>query len=433
MLDSKGRVLVTDADLRERVPAEELPDLEHIILTGSRPPLPDRHELSWDAAMQQSSDELEPAWVDAEAPLFLIYTSGPDGHPVGLLHPHDAMRGYLMTARWVLDLKQGDVLWTHARSGWLMNIVYSAFAPWLCGVTSFVTDHAHSAEEIYGHIARQRVSILYITPRKYRLLVDAGEETARRFDLTSIRHLLSVLEQLNPDVIYAMMRILGVPVYDTWWTAETGMITIANFPCLPIKPGYLGKPFPGLQTAVLDAEGLQAPPFTMGEVGLRPGWPAMVRGIWGNERLYRRYLERQSWFMTGDTAFVDQDGYFFYQGRADDVIITSAGRVHIAEIEKALARHPAVAEAGVIRVPEVERTKRIKAYVALKAGYQPSPMLKGKIMAYVRNSLSPDIVPWDIEFRASLPKSSSGAILRRVLKAWDLGLPTGNISALADE
>jgi len=433
LLDSRAKALLTDGALRTLVPAEELPDLEHIILAGGGPGPAGGHELAWDAVLQGASEDLEPAWLDAAAPLLLIYTSGPDGHPVGLLHAHDAMRGYLLTARWALDLKAGDVLWTHARSGWLMNIVYSAFAPWLCGATSFVTDQAHSAEQIYGHIARHRVSVLYVTPRKYRLLVEAGEDAARRFDLTSIRHLLSVLEQLSPDVIYAVLRILGVPIYDTWWTAETGMITIANFPCLPIKPGYLGKPFPGVRTAVLDAEGRPAPPFTMGEVALRPGWPAMVRGVWGNEPLYQRYFERPPWFMTGDTAFVDQDGYFFYQGRADDVIITSAGRVHIAEIEKTLARHPAVAAAGVIRAPSIERARRIKAYVALKEGYQPSPLLRDKILSYVKNALSPDLVPWSIEFCDSLPKSRSGAVLRRVLKAWDLGLPAGSISALADE
>ena len=433
MLDGKGKVLVTDSRHRERVPDEELPDLEHIIIIRGEASDPEEGEVSWDTQMEEASEDLEIEWVDKDCPLFLIYTSGQDGRPVGLLHPHDSMRGYLMTSRWVLDLKDGDVLWTHARPGWLMNIVYSAFAPWLCGVESFVTGKMKSAEEIYGHIEENRISVIYTIPTIYRIIVDGGDKAAKSFNLKSIRHLLSVLEPLFPDVIYAVMRILGVPVYDTWWTAETGMITIANFLCLPIKPGYLGKPCPGIKTSILDPEGSEVPPFTMGEVALKAGWPSMARGIWENDKLYQRYFRRKPWFMSGDTAFVDQDNYFFYQGRADDVIITSAGRVGISEIESTLQMHPAVAEAGVIRVPDVDRAKRIKAFVSLKPNYKPSELLKKKIIAYVRNNLSPDIVPRDIEFREDLPKGKDGVILRRVLKAWELGLPTGNISSLSSD
>ncbi len=433
MLDGKGKVLVTDPRHRLRVPSEELPDLEHIIMIGTGPDPLEDGEVLWDIEMEEASAELEPQWVAREFPLFLIYTSGQDGKPVGLLHPHDAMRGYLMTSRWVLDLKDNDVLWTHARPGWLMNVVYSAFAPWLCGVTSFVTGKMSSAEELYAHIQHNRITVMYTIPTVYNILVEGAEAAAKQFDLSSLRHLLSALEPLYLDVIYAVRRILGMPVYDTWWTAETGMITIANFLCLPIKPGYLGKPVPGIQTAIVDTEGAEVPPFTMGEVALKAGWPAMAQAIWEDEKQYQNYIERPPWFMSGDTAFVDQDNYFFYQGRADDVIITSAGRVGIAEIEDTLKLHPAVAEAGVIRVPDMDRTKRIKAFVSLKESYNPSERLKSKIISYVRNNLSPDIVPRDIEFCEDLPKDKNGVILRRVLKAWDLGLPIGDIASLANE
>lgn len=433
ILDGKGKILVTDPRHRRRVPAEELPDLEHIIQIGCGPDPLEEGEVLWDLEMDKASEDLEIEWVDKDFPLFLIYTSGHNAKPIGLIHPHDSMRGYIMTSHWVLDLKDGDVLWTHARPGWLMNVVYSAFAPWLCGIESFVTGKMESAEEIYGHIEKNQISVIYTIPTIYKMLIEAGEDATKKFNLKSIRHLLSALEPLYPNVIYAVMRILGVPVYDTWWTAETGMITIANFLCLPIKPGYLGKPCPGVQTSILDSKGNEVTPFTMGEVALKAGWPSMARGIWDNDPLYQQYIRKKSWFMSGDTAFVDQDNYFFYQGRADDAIITSAGRVGIAEIESTIELHPAVAQAGVIRVPDMDRTKRIKAFVSLKPSYQPSEMLKNKIITYVRNNLSPDIVPRDIEFREDLPKDKDGVILRRVLKAWDLGLPTGNISSLPND
>ncbi len=214
---------------------------------GGQAAAPEYGETLWKDEMAQAPDELAIEWLEPESPLFLIYTSGQDGRPMGLVHVHDAMRGYLMTGRWALDLRPGDVLWTQAQPGWFMNVVYTAFAPWLCGVPSFITGKLTSAEEFYRHVQENGISVVYTTPTVYRMIVEAETETARRFDLKSLRHLVSVLEPLYPDLIYRILRILDLPVYDTWWTAETGMITIANFPCLPIKPGYMGKAMPGLR------------------------------------------------------------------------------------------------------------------------------------------------------------------------------------------
>ena len=433
MLDGQGKVIITTPQYLSRVPVNELPDLQHIILVGIPKETPGPGEVLWDEQMARAAADLEIEWVKREFPLFLTYTSGPSGRPIGLLHPHDSMRGYLATSRWVLDLREGDILWTQAEPGWLMNVVYSAFAPWLCGIESFTTGKIQSVEEFYRCIEKHQITVVYTIPTLYRMAVDAGEGTAQKYNLKSLRHLLSALEPLSPELIYRTMRILGLPVHDTWWTAETGMITIANFPSLPIKPGYLGKPCPGIKTAILDAQGNELPFFTMGEIALRAGWPAMVRGIWGNEERYRQYFLKKPWFISGDTAFVDFNGYFFYQGRADDVIITSGGRIGPSEIENVLTSHPAVAEAGVIRFPDETGIKKVKAYVCLKPAYQPNDLLKAKIIAYVENRLSPESAPKDIEFCASLPKTSSGKILRRVLKAWEWGLPTGNIAALKDE
>jgi acetyl-CoA synthetase len=314
-----------------------------------------------------------------------------------------------------------------------MNVVYSAFAPWLCGVESFATGRINTVEELYRTIEEQRITIIYTIPTLYRMAVDAGESTARKYQITSLRHLLSALEPLTPELIYSIMRILGLPIHDTWWTAETGMITIANFPSVAIRPGYLGKPCPGIKAAILDADSHELPPFTMGELALGAGWPAMVRGIWANDERYRQYFVKAPWFTSGDTAFVDFNGYFFYQGRADDVIITAGGRIGPTEIENVLASHPAIAEAAVIRIPDETGLKKVKAYVCLKPNYQSTDLIKSKIMAYVENRLAPESAPREIEFCSSLPKTRSGKILRRVMKAWEWGLPTGNILALKDE
>ncbi len=432
MLDGQGSVVITTPQYLARVPVNELPDLQHIILVGAVPEAADG-AVRWNAAMGQASAELDIEWVDREFPLLLTYTSGPTGNPIGLLHPHDSMRGYLATARWVLDLQDGDVVWTQAEPGWLMNVVYSAFAPWLCGVQSFITGKIMNAAELLNAIEKNCVTVLYTIPTLYRMIIDAGEACIRTYNLTSLRHLLSALEPLYPETIYSILRLLGIPIHDTWWTAETGMITIANFPSVAIKPGYLGKPCPGITAAIVDEQGHELPPFTMGQIALTAGWPSMVRGIWGNEERYQSYFKQAPWFITGDTAYVDFNGYFFYQGRADDVIITSGGRIGPSEIENVLTSHPAIAEAGVIRVPDATGVKKVKAFVCLKPTYQPTELLKSKIIAYVENRLQPESAPKEISFCESLPKTKSGKILRRVLKAWEWGLPTGNIASLRDE
>jgi acetyl-CoA synthetase len=433
MLDGRGKVLITTPQYLARVPVNELPDLHTIILTGTPRDSAGPGTVWWQEEMAQDTPELAIEWVDPQAPLLLVYTSGPTGKPIGLLHPHDSMRGYRATSRWVLDLKDGDVLWTQAEPGWLMNVVYSAFAPWLCGVESVITGKINTVEEFYRLIEEHKITVLYTIPTIYRMIADGREDAARRYTIESLRHLLSALEPLTPELIYSVMRILNLPIHDTWWTAETGMITIANFPSVPIKPGYLGRPCPGIRVAILDADGKDLPPFTMGEIALAGGWPALFNGIWGNEARYRQYFTKKPWFISGDRALIDFNGYFFYQGRADDVIITSGGRIGPDEIENVLTAHPAIAEAGVIRIPDETGVKKVKAFVCLKPAYQPTDILKAKIISYVENQLSPETAPRGIEFCDSLPKTSSGKILRRVLKAWEWGLPTGNIAALKDE
>ncbi|MFC1591977.1 AMP-binding protein [Thermodesulfobacteriota bacterium] len=431
MLDGKGKVLVTTPGHRERIPMEELPDLEHTIIVGKGIRGLLDEEVVWSEVMEQASDRLEITWVDKEFPLFMIYTTANDATHSALIHPHDSMRGYLMTSRWILDLKDNDIVWTQGQPGWFMHAVYSAFAPWLCGAASFATGKMRTADDIYPLIEENGITVIYTVPAFYRALVESGEKEAEKYNVGSLRHLLSAVHPLYPEVIYGVMRILGMPVYNTWWSAETGMITISNFLCLPLKPGSLGKPCPGIFASVIDSGDKEADHYTMGKLALKTGWPCMAQGVWRNEKKYQQFFHNDNWFMPGHTVFRDADGYYFYQGRSDDVLMTTDGKIGLSAIEKTLRMHPAVDDAGVIRITGEKGMKHIKAFICLKKSYEPTALLEKKIIAFAQRNISADAAPRDIQFHDSLPRDRGGKILRRVLKAWDLGLPVGNIAALA--
>ncbi|MBW2306483.1 MAG: AMP-binding protein [Deltaproteobacteria bacterium] len=433
MLDSRGRVVLTVPELVENIPFNSLPDLEHVILVGD----PWRGMASWEKSfyreMSMASDCFPTAWVGREHPLLLIYTAGAQGRPMGLIHVHDCMLGYLQTARWVLDLRDDDVVWTVAQPGWLMNIVYGAFAPWLCGVELFVKSQVDSAHDIYQAIQRRGVTVMYTYPGVYRWMMEAGEEAASAYDLGSLRHCCSALEPLTPDLIYWVLKVLKIPIHDTWWMAETGYIIVANFPSMSIKPGFMGRPLPGIDVQVVDAQGNPLPPFTMGQLAIRTGWPGMARGVWGDRERYWRYFSIPPWFITGDQAYRDFNGYLYYQGRMDDVIVTRGGRVSPYEVEEVLTSHPAVAEAGVIRIQGPSGGKKIKAFIALRSPHRPTELLRAKILSFVQERLSEEVMPEEIEFCSSLPKNNSNKIIRRVLKAWEMGFPVGKLENLKQE
>jgi len=433
MLDGRGRVVVTVPELAENIPVNSLPDLEHVILAGD----PWRRMAPWEVSlyreMSRASDDFQTEWVSREHPLFLIYTAGAHGRPLGLIHVHDSMLGYLQTARWVLDLRDDDVVWTLAQPGWFMNVVYGAFAPWLCGVDTFSKKEVNNAFDIYRAVQRYGITVMYAYPTIYRWLIEAGEGAAGAHDLGSLRHCCSALEQLTPDLIYWVLKVLKIPIHDTWWMAETGNILVANFPTMPIKPGFMGRPIPGVDVRVLDEHGHPLPPFTMGQLAIRAGWPGMFRGVWGDRERYWQYFSNPPWFITGDQAYRDFNGYLYYQGRMDDVIITSAGRVSPYEVEEVLTSHPAVAEAGVVRIPGPSGVKKIKAFIALRNPYQPTEILRARILAFVREHLSEEVTPEEIEFCSFLPKTKDHKIIRRILKAWELGLPVGKLENLKQE
>jgi acetyl-CoA synthetase len=415
------------------VPVDELPELKTIILVGGESNQETTGKyIDYAAEMAQASDEAEIEWVDREDGLILHYTSGSTGKPKGVLHVHNAMIQHYQTGKWVLDLRDDDIYWCTADPGWVTGTSYGIFAPWLNGATNVIRGGRFSPQDWYQTIQRYKVTVWYSAPTSFRMLMAAGDDVVKQHDLSSLRHILSVGEPLNPEVIRWGMKVYGLRIHDNWWMTETGGQLISNYPCMPLRPGSMGKPFPGIKAAILDDNGNELPPNTMGNLAIKTPWPSMMRRIWNNEAKYQEYFRIPGWYISGDSAFMDEDGYFWFQGRIDDVINTSGERVGPFEVESKLVEHPAVAEAGVIGKPDPVRGEIIKAFIALRAGYQPSEGLKEEIRQFVRNGLAAHAAPREIEFKDKLPKTRSGKIMRRVLKAWELNLPTGDLSTMED-
>ncbi len=431
MQDAEAVALLTNRTLLERVPEDDLPALRHVVLVGGRGDA-SGHYRSWDEEVEKSSEKFEPVWLAREDPLILHYTSGSTGKPKGALHVQNAMLGHFQTAKWILDLKPTDTYWCTADPGWVTGTSYGIFAPWLYGVTNVVRGGRFDADAWYQTIEQHRVTVWYSAPTAFRMLMAAGEKAAEKYDLTSLRHVLSVGEPLNPEVVRWGWRVYGRRIHDNWWMTETGHQLISNYRCMDIRPGSMGKPIPGVEAAILDESGKPLGPNILGLLCIKAGWPGMMRQIWRNPARYQEYFKYPGYYFTGDTAYYDEDGYFWFQGRADDVINTAGERVGPFEVESALVSHPAVAEAGVIGKPDELRGQIIKAFVSLRSGHEPSDDLKKEIAAHVKKHLAAHAAPREIEFRDKLPKTRSGKIMRRVLKAWDQGLPVGDISTLEE-
>jgi len=432
MSNAEAVALVTSPALLDRVPQWELPTLKHVLLVGaSADGLPAGH-FSYDALMDGAEDETEIEWLTLDDPLIIHYTSGSTGKPKGVLHVQRAMLGHMMTGRWVLDFQEDDVYWCTADPGWVTGTSYGIFAPWLNGATNLIRGGRFNASEWYGTIERFRVNIWYSAPTAFRMLMAVGDEVAKRYDLSSLRHVLSVGEPLNPEVVWWGWKNYGRRIHDNWWMTETGHILISNYASMAIRPGSMGKPVPGVRACIVDDEGKELPPNTLGNLVVKPGWPGMMPTIWRQPERYRAYFRIPGWYVTGDSAYCDEDGYFWFQGRVDDLIITAGENVGPFEVESCLLEHPAVAEAGVIGKPDALRGHIIKAFISLREGYEPSDELKDEIQKYVRQKLAVHAAPREIEFKQKLPKTRSGKIMRRVLKAWELGLPTGDLSTLEE-
>ncbi|MGG0151872.1 acetate--CoA ligase [Bacillus mycoides] len=429
--DSEAKVLITTPELLERIPLNDLPALKTVFLVGDNAEEGGK-TVAFNPLFEQASKELHIEWLGREDGLILHYTSGSTGKPKGVLHAQNAMVQHYQTAKWVLDLKEDDVYWCTADPGWVTGTAYGIFAPWLVGASNVILGGRFSPEAWYEALQDYGVTVWYSAPTAFRMLMGAGQDAIKKYDLSQVRHVLSVGEPLNPEVIRWGMNAFGLRIHDTWWMTETGGQVICNYPCMEIRPGSMGKPIPGVKAAIVDNEGNEVPPYTMGNLAIGKGWPAMMRGIWNNKQKYESYFMPGDWYVSGDSAYMDEDGYFWFQGRIDDVIMTSGERVGPFEVESKLIEHAAVAEAGVIGIPDPVRGEIIKAFIALRAGYEPSDELKEEIRQFVKKGLAAHAAPRQIEFRDKLPKTRSGKIMRRVLKAWELNLPTGDLSTMED-
>ncbi|MBS4216802.1 acetate--CoA ligase [Bacillus sp. FJAT-49711] len=429
--DSEAKVLITTPELLKRVPVDELPELKHIFLVGEGIEEEGPY-IDFNKRLNEADKNLDIEWVDRKDGMILHYTSGSTGRPKGVLHVHNAMIQQYETARWILDLKEEDIYWCTADPGWVTGTSYGMFGPWLTGTTNVVVGGRFKPENWYQTLEDYGVTVWYSAPTAYRMLMSAGDELVKQFDLSELRHVLSVGEPLNPEVIRWGMKVFQKRIHDTWWMTETGAMLIANYPSMEIKPGSMGKPIPGVEAAIVDDQGNVLPANRMGNLAIKKGWPSMMHEIWNNKEKYNSYFLPGDWYVSGDSAYMDEDGYFFFQGRVDDVIMTSGERVGPFEVESKILEHPAVAEAGVIGKPDPVRGEIIKAFIALLDGNEPSEELAEDIKQFVKKGLAAHAAPREIEFRDKLPKTRSGKIMRRVLKAWELNLPTGDLSTMED-
>jgi acetyl-CoA synthetase len=434
-----GAVLVTTRALflRKVSPIiSGLPELRFVLLIDGVAEDESERVRALSPLLAAADDRYAVAATGPEDRALMHFTSGTTGRPKGALLVHDAVVAQAVTARYALDLHDGDVFWCTADPGWVTGMSYGVIAPLVCGVTSIVDEMEFDAERWYAIIAGQRVSVWYTAPTAIRMLMKVGVDVARKFDLSSLRFLASVGEPLNPEAVMWSQAAFGRPFHDNWWQTETGGIAIANFAALPVKPGSMGKPMPGIEAAIVErtAAGIRvvAEPGIEGELALKAGWPSMFRGYLGEDERYRKCFA-DGWYLTGDMAKRDADGYFWFVGRSDDVIKTAGHLVGPFEVESALMEHPAVAEAAAIGKPDEVAGNTIKAFVALKAGYAAGPELERDLMAHARRRLGPAVAPREIAFRGNLPKTRSGKIMRRLLRARELDLPEGDLSTLESD
>ena len=433
---AEGKAMITTPKLLSKVNAirDDLPSLEHVIIMDGR----EEHELadtdiSWSALIADASDEFEIEKTGPEDWSVMHFTSGTTGLPKGAAHVHNTVVSHYATGKYVMDFQEEDIYWCTADPGWVTGTSYGMFAPWSNGITQVIDEGGFGARRWYETITRFKVTVWYTAPTAIRLLMRSGASAAREHDLSSLRYVMSVGEPLNPEGVVWGLDAFDLPIHDNWWQTETGAIMIANYPSMPIRPGSMGRPFPGIHAAIIDDEGNEmTEPMAEGQLAVRPGWPSMFRTYWNDQERYDSRFQ-QGWYLTGDKAKRDADGYFWFVGRDDDVINTAGHLVSPFEVESALIEHEAVAEAGVIGKPDDIAMEVVKAFVTLNDGVEETPQLMRELNRHCRARLGPAVAPREIQVIEILPKTRSGKIMRRLLKARELGLPEGDTSTLEDD
>jgi acetyl-CoA synthetase len=434
----RAKALVTTSRLYRRKVSkirDELPDLDHIIVVGDPSVDTDTshtHDFHDMLDMAPSGFAITP--TDLEDMAILHFTSGTTGTPKGAVHVHEAAVAHYATAKYALDLGPGDIFWCTADPGWVTGTSYGIIAPLVVGATMIVDQQEFDAQRWYQTLQDQKVTVWYTAPTAIRMLMKLADDVPGKYDLSALRFIASVGEPLNPEAVRWGKKVLGKFIHDNWWQTETGGIMIANTATLQIKPGSMGVPVPGIEAAIVEHNEVGdlsfiTDPNTDGELVLRAGWPSMFRAYLGREQRYQACF-RNGWYLTGDLARRDEDGYYWFVGRADDVIKSAGHLIGPFEVESALVEHEAVVEAAVIGLPDEVAGEIVKAYVSVRKGYTRDEALLRDIMAHARKRLGPAIAPRQIEFHDSLPKTRSGKIMRRLLKAQELGLPTGDTSTL---
>jgi acetyl-CoA synthetase len=411
-----------------------VPSLQHVLIVaegGSTVDGAGTVDLRREMAAADPLFEIPP--TDPEDLALLHFTSGTTGKPKGAMHVHEAVVAHHATGRIALDFHEDDVFWCTADPGWVTGTSYGIIAPLTHGLTCVVDEADFEAARWYRILAEEKVNVWYTAPTAVRMLMKAGMAMARAQRFPDLRFIASVGEPLNPEAVIWGTEAFGMPIHDNWWQTETGGIMISNYASMDVKPGSMGKPLPGVEAAIVRRDWDKVvevhEPGREGELALRPGWPSMFRGYLGEAARYQKCFAG-GWYLTGDLARRDEEGYFWFIGRADDVIKSSGHLIGPFEVESALLEHPGVAEAGVIGKPDETVGEVVKAFVSLRPGFAASEALRRELLGHARTRLGPAVAPKEIDFLASLPRTRSGKIMRRLLKARELGLPEGDVSTL---
>ena len=432
-----AKFLITSKKLYKRKiegSRDNLPKLKKVLLVDSEGIDEGVHDMR--ELMKASSSEFAVEHMSPEDPALLHFTSGTTGRPKGVVHVHEAVIAHHITGRLALDLRPGNIYWCTADPGWVTGTSYGIIAPLTNGATMIVDEAEFEAGRWYQILADEKVNIWYTAPTAIRMLMKAGSELPKAHNLSQLRFMASVGEPLNPEAVVWSNNVFGIPFHDNWWQTETGGIMIANYASMNVKPGSMGKPLPGIVAAVVEKtnESIEEvkKPMTIGELALRPGWPSMMRAYLHEEERYRKCFSN-GWYLSGDLAMRDSDGYFWFVGRNDDVIKSAGHLIGPFEVESVLMEHDAVVEVAVIGLPDETAGQIVKAFVVLKQGSEPNEELHLDIVGHARKRLGPAIAPKEITFRKNLPKTRSGKIMRRLLKARELGLPEGDTSTLESD